>query len=234
MKKIVIVGLLLSLFCQAALAQVMPGRQYQEGVHYHKIEQLPAQRDTVEVAEVFSYMCSHCATFEPYIQSWKTRLPENVEFTRIPVLFGRRAWEMYARSYVAASLMGIEEEAHVAMMDAIWKERRQMRSMDELADFYAGFGVEKDAFIATANSFAVDARMRREQRDVAAFGITGTPSMIVRGIEGQYRISSGQQVPTFEAMLSVVDFLVAKELAVATAVAGSEGQPAPEGEVASN
>ena len=234
MKKFVIVGLLISLWCGAASAQIMPGRQYQEGIHYHQIDQLPGQRVQVEVTEVFSYMCNHCATFEPYVQSWKTRLPENVKFTRIPVLFGRRAWELYARSYVAASLMGIEEESHVAMMDAIWKERRQMRSMDELAEFYAAFGVDKDAFIATANSFAVDARMRREQRDVSAFGVTGTPSMIVRGVQGQYRISSGQQVATFEAMLSVVDYLVARETSALAALTESAAETAGESETASN
>ncbi len=213
MKRFVIIGVLFSLWCGAAFAQVMPGRQYQEGVHYFKVDQLPVQRDTVQVVEVFSYLCNHCATFEPYIQNWKTRLPENVEFARIPVLFGRRAWEMYARSYVAASLMGIEEESHVAMMDAIWKQRRQMRNMDELADFYTSFGVDKDSFLATANSFAVDARMRREQRDVQDFGINGTPAMLVKGVGGQYRIVSGQNVPTFDTMLQIVDFLVAMELA---------------------
>ncbi len=37
--------------------------------------------------------------------------------------------------------------------------------------------------------------------------------MLVKGIGGQYRIVSGQNVPTFDAMLQIVDFLVAMELA---------------------
>jgi thiol:disulfide interchange protein DsbA len=212
MKKFVFIGVLLSLWIGNVHAQIMPGRQYQEGVHYFKIDQAPVQRDSVEVTEVFSYLCNHCATFEPYMQSWMDRKPENVKLKRIPVSFGRRAWEIYARAYVAASLMGIEEESHVAMMDALWKERRQMRSLDELADFYTQFGVEKAAFLATADSFAVDAQMRREQRQAAGFGITGTPAVVVNGVNGDYRISSSEQVSSFEAMLAVVDYLVTSEL----------------------
>jgi thiol:disulfide interchange protein DsbA len=201
-----LIAILLLLGGGAALAQDAP---YRAGVHYFEIEQAPTQRDNVEVTEAFSYLCNHCATFEPYMQNWKGRMPENVVLKRISVGFGRRAWELYSRAYVTASLMGIEEASHVAMMDAIWKEGRQMRSLDELAEFYTQFGVGKESFVATAQSFNVDTQMRREQRMIQTYGVTGTPSMIVNG---RYRVSSNQQVPGFDAMLSVVDFLVAREL----------------------
>ncbi len=201
------IGAALLLVCGLLHAQTGP---FQEGVHYFEIDQAPVQRDSVEVTEAFSYLCTHCATFEPYMQSWKGRMPENVVLKRISVGFGRRAWELYARGYVTATLMGIEEPSHPAMMDAIWKENRQMRSLADLAEFYAQFGVDKDAFIATAQSFNVDTQMRREQRQIQIYGVTGTPSMIVNG---RYRVSSSQQVRGFEEMLAVVDYLVDKELA---------------------
>ena len=93
-------------------------------------------------------------------------------------------------------------------MDAIWKERKQFRSLNELADFYSGFGVEKSAFIAHFNSFAADSQLRKSQRDVQLFGITGTPSMVVNR---KYRVVSSKDVRDFNAMLDVVDFLVVKE-----------------------
>jgi len=183
---------------------------YKAGVHYFEIDQAQPPRDHVEVLEAFSYLCSHCGEFEPFMQSWKARMPENVVLRRLSVGFGRATWELYAQAYVTAVVMGIEEESHPALMDAIWKERKQMRSLDELADFYTQFGVGKDAFLATARSFSVDAQFRRDQGMVRAYGINGTPSMVVNG---RYRVASGQAVPSFEAMLQVVDFLVAKELA---------------------
>ena len=192
---------------QVAMAQA---EVYQEGVHYFKIGQMPAetQSDKVVVTELFSYGCSHCNTMEPYLESWNQSKAENVTFNRIPVAFGRKAWEMMAKSYIAAEMMGIVEQSHPAMMDAIWNKRQQFRSLDELADFYSGFGVEKSAFIAHYNSFAADSQLRKSQRDVQLFGITGTPSLVVNR---KYRVVSSKDVRDFNAMLDVVDFLVVKE-----------------------
>lgn len=205
----VILALSLLLGSQLAMAQAEP---YQEGVHYFKIDQLPAKNDSgvVEVTELFSYACSHCNTFEPYMQSWNKSKPDNVELNRIAVGFGRKSWEMMARAYIVAEMMGIVEESHVAMMDAIWNDHKQFRNLDELADFYSQFGVEKSSFIAHFNSFAADSQLRKSQRDVQLFGITGTPSLVVAR---KYRVTSSKDVKDFNAMLDVVDFLIEKETA---------------------
>ena len=205
----VIIALSLLLGSQLAMAQLEP---YQEGVHYFNIGQVPADTgsETVEVTELFSYGCSHCNTFEPYLESWNQSKPENVKFNRIAVAFGRRAWEMMARAYITAEMLGIEDESHIAMMDAIWKERKQFRTVDELADFYMQFGIERSAFLANYQSFAADSQLRKSQRDVQLFGITGTPSMVVNR---KYRVTSSKAVGDFNAMLDVVDFLVSKESA---------------------
>ena len=202
-----ILALCLLLGSQLAVAQQ---DKYQEGVHYFKIDQIPAETgsDIVEVTEIFSYACSHCNTIDPYIQAWSKNKPDNVVLNRIPVVFGRRAWEMMARGYIAAEMMGIVEESHIAMMDAIWKQGKQFRSKEELAVFYAGFGVEESAFLAHFDSFALDSQLRKSQRDVQLFGINGTPSLVVNR---KYRVTSSKDVRDFDAMLDVVDFLVAKE-----------------------
>jgi thiol:disulfide interchange protein DsbA len=182
---------------------------YQEGLHYIEIEQAPAfTGETVEVEEFFSYLCTHCNTFEPYIESWKKRLPDYVEFTQIPVVFGRKSWELYARGFITAELMGVPEAAHTAMMDRLWKEKKIMRNMDEIADFYAQFGADKQKFISTAQSFAVDGRLRKDEAKVRAYGITGTPALVVNG---RFRVSGNAAVPSFDAMLDVVDFLIELE-----------------------
>jgi thiol:disulfide interchange protein DsbA len=204
-KVILALGLLMG--SQLAMAQAEP---YQEGVHYFKVDQIPAKNDSgkVEVTELFSYACSHCNTFEPYMQNWNKTKAENVKFNRIAVAFGRKSWEMMARAYIAAEMMGIVEESHLAMMDAIWKDKKQFRNLDELADFYSQFGIERSAFIAHFKSFAADSQLRRSQRDVQLFGITGTPSLVVAR---KYRVTSSKDVKDFNTMLDVVDYLVVKE-----------------------
>jgi thiol:disulfide interchange protein DsbA len=212
------------LLAGSAFAQDSVGR-FQEGVHYFKIDPpLRQPVDGVEVTEVFSYLCNHCATFEPYMQSWKSRKPEGVKLTRIPVEFGRAIWGLYARAYVTADLLGVAEEAHVAMMDSLWKERRQMRSIEEIAEFYADFGVDPEKFVATANSFAVDMRMKNEQKAVRDAGVQGTPAMMVNG---KYRIAAGGAVTDYDVMLEVVDALVAHEQAAqGAAMVDAEAEPA--------
>ena len=205
----VILALSLLLGSQLAMAQQ---DKYQEGVHYFKIDQVPAQTDseTVEVTEAFSYGCSHCNTFEPYMQSWNKSKADNVILNRLPVVFGRKEWELMARGYIAAEMMGIVEKSHAAMMEAVWKQGKQFRSVEELADFYSGFGVERSSYIAHFQSFAADSQLRKSQRDVQLFGVTGTPSLVVNR---KYRIASNKDVGDFDVMLAVADFLIAKESA---------------------
>jgi len=214
MKKFVI-GLavsvaLLSLACtaQAQGAKLVP---YQKDLHYFLIEGAPVTTGgPMELVEAFSYLCSHCYTFEPYISAWKKRKPESVEFRRIPVVFGRGSWELYARGYVTAEMMNVGEEAHVAMMERLWKEKNTMRSIKELAEFYSQFGVDQEKFLATSGSFAVETRLKRDQQKIQSFGITGTPSLV---LNGKYRIAGNAAVPSFEVMLDVVDYLIAAESA---------------------
>ena len=195
----------------SAPAQGAANAKYKEGIHYTAIENAPmTDGKTVEVAEAFSYLCPHCASFEPYISSWEQRKPENVRFRRIPVVFGRSTWEIYARAYVTAELMGVADASHSALMDKLWKEKEVLRNMEELGQFYAAFGVDPAKFVATSKSFAVDAKLRKDQRDVQTFGVTGTPSLVVNG---KYLVAGNQAVANYDVMLDVVDYLVSLESA---------------------
>ena len=192
---------------QAATAQQEPLSPYMEGKHFFEIKQAsaPSSSDTVEVIVVFSYLCNHCNVLEPYIEAWAKKQDDNVRMKRMHVNFGG-ASEMYARSYIVSEMTGIAEESHPAMMDAIWKERKRFRNVNQLADFYAQFGVEQERFLANFQSFAADSQLRRVERDTQIFGVTGTPTIIVNR---KYR------VPNTTHVWEVVDYLVAKETAAA-------------------
>ena len=208
-KKLATVAVAAIIFSGSAQAQGMV--PYQEGLHYFEIDQASAvTADKVKVEELFSYLCSHCNTFEPYVNSWADKAPDYVDFKRIPVVFGRASWELYARGYITAEFMGLPKEAHMAMMDRLWKEKKMLRSLDQIADFYTQFGADKDKFLSTAQSFAVDGRLRKDQQLIREYGITGTPSLVVAG---KYRVSGNAALPSFEAMLEVVDYLVEIESA---------------------
>ena len=204
-----LLGVALMMFAGSVLAQGKGLVPFQEGLHYFKIDNATELKgDKVEVLEMFSYLCSHCSTFDPFANSWAARAPEYVEFRRVPVVFGRSSWEIYARAYATAQIMNLPEEAHTSMMDRLWKERKMMRSLEELADFYVQFGADREKFLSTAKSFAVDGMVRKDQQLVRDYGIRGTPSMVVNG---KYRVSASSALPSFEAMLEAVDYLVGIE-----------------------
>jgi thiol:disulfide interchange protein DsbA len=214
----------LLLLAFAGMAHAQEDR-FQEGLHYFEIEQAPVNTgSSIVVTEAFSYLCTHCNTFEPYLESWNKRKPDGVEFERIPVVFGRSSWEMYARGYVTAEMMDAPEEAHRAMMDRLWKDKEIMRSMDELATFYEQYGLDKDKFLSTSRSFAVDGKIRKDQLRLQAYGIRATPSLV---LNGKYRIVGNAAVPSFEVMLEVLDYLIEREQLV-TQQSRAAGQAAAE------
>lgn len=211
MRLSIVLVVLLLISSGALWAQTDKPVPYQEGLHYFLIDQAPADSgDTPEVTELFSYLCTHCYTFEPYVEAWAKRRPENVNFRRIPVVFGRSSWELYARGYVTAAMMDLPDEAHMALMDRLWKEKKIIRSMDELADFYTQFGADKEKFLSTSRSFAVDGKLRKDQLQVQTYGIRGTPSMVVNG---KYRVAGNAAVPSFDAILDIVDYLIEMDAA---------------------
>ena len=190
---------------QAAMAQQEPLNPYLEGKHYFEIKQAtaPSSSDTVEVTVVFSYLCNHCNVLEPYVEAWAKKQDDNVRMNRMHVNFGG-ASEMYARAYIVSEMTGVAEQSHPALMKAIWQERKRFRNVDQLAEFYSQFGLEKERFMANFQSFAADSQLRRVERDTQIFGVTGTPSIIVNR---KYR------VPNTSYVWEVVDYLVARETA---------------------
>lgn len=203
-RKVLLIGLLL-LGSQLAFAQQEPSDKFQEGTHYFKLNQAtaPSEDNSVEMTVIFSYLCSHCNTLEPYIENWAKTKPDNVKMNRIHVDFGG-ASTLFARGYIAAEMTGVADQSHGALMDAIWKKGKRFRNGEQLADFYTDFGVDKDRFMASFTSFALDSQLRRNTHDVKTFGVNGTPAIVVNR---KYR------VPNTSVIMDVVDYLIARESA---------------------
>ncbi len=207
--KLAALGLSLLLALVSPVQAQVGDVEYQEGLHYFLIEGAPARSsDTIILEEAFSYLCTHCNTFDPYVEAWKKRKPDYVQFRRIPVGFGRGSWELYSRGYVTAEMMNVPDKAHTDLMDRIWKEKNIIRDMDGLATFYSQYGLDKEKFLSTSRSFAVDGKLRKDQALVQTYGIRGTPALV---LNGKYRIAGNAAVASYDAMFEVVDYLIEKE-----------------------
>ncbi|MEM7053872.1 MAG: thiol:disulfide interchange protein DsbA/DsbL, partial [Pseudomonadota bacterium] len=179
--------------------------------------------DVVEVVEVFSYLCPHCSTFQPFIGPWEKDLPENTTFRRVPVSFNP-SWRAFARAYYTAELLDVLDDSHEALFTALHSERRPIRSASDLAKFHAEFAVSQDEFESTAESFAVQQRMRTGDADIAKWGVRSTPTLV---INNEWRVSP-RRGGTFDEVLEIADYLITRELAELVTESTAEAPSAEE------
>ncbi len=176
-------------FAQDKAAQIdtKPAKMaYQKGLHYKELDPVfeTDDKDNVIIYEFFGYKCPHCASFEPYIKSLHGKLAKNVKVVRVPVIF-QPGWDILAKAYYTAETMGIIEKTHQGMFDAIHKKHKRFNTLDDVANWYAdNYGVDKKAFLSTANSFLIDSKIRQSNRMMRAMKVMSTPMLIV---DGKYR-----------------------------------------------
>ena len=162
----------------------------------------------IEVVELFWYGCPHCYAFEPTINPWAEKLPSDVNFKRIPAMFGG-PWDAHGQLFLTLEAMGVEHKVHNAVFDAIQKQGKRLTKPDEMADFVATQGVDKDKFLATFNSFAIQGQIKQAKELAQKYGVQGVPTLIVNG---KYRFDLGTAGGP-DAVLNVADQLIAKERA---------------------
>lgn len=208
MKRAVLLMMVLWGWAFAAVAE-----EYKEGVDYELVvpPQPVADPAKIEVMEFFWYGCPHCLSFEPVLNAWVGKLPKDVQFIRQPAVFND-IWAAHAKAFFTAEALGVADKTHADFFTAIQAEHKDPKKVpllteDELAPFFVSHGVAEDAFRQAYHSFAVDTRQRQAQAMGPAYGITGTPTLVVNG---KYRIT-GQKAKSQPNMLVIADYLIAKE-----------------------
>lgn len=180
---------------------------YEAGKHYTELAE-PVRTDDpdkIEVREMFAYTCGHCFRFDPLFHEWREKQADDVNVLQTPVVWAKQM-EPYARAFYTARSMGILEQAHMDLFNALHIQRTRFGSAEDFADFYAQYGVDKEKFVKTYESFGVDSLLRQGDAKVRAFNISGTPELV---IDGRYTISASG-AGSHEDMLKVADYLVEK------------------------
>ncbi len=199
-----------------------------EGRDYFRIEpQQPkvTNTDKVEVVEIFSYGCPACNAAHTFVDKMRAELPSYATMAYLPAGFRPdENWVVYQRAYYAAKALGIAAETYDDMFDATWKSgetatynlatgrpkpRSEWPDIHDIAGFYARFGVKPEEFVAVANSFAVDTKIKRADKLIKDYGVPATPSFVV---DGKYRFSF-TTVGSYEKGIELAKWLVAKEAA---------------------
>jgi len=183
---------------------------FKEGVQYQRLAS-PQPTDTgdrIEVIEFFWYGCPHCYHLEPELEAWVKKLPDDVAFRRVPAVLGP-AWELLARAWYTAQVLDVVDKVHQPLFDAIHKEHKRLRTVDDLAALFAAQGVPEAEFRKAWKSFPVVMNTNRARQARERYGLQGVPTLVV---DGKYR-TSATLAGSNQNMLKVVDYLIGKERA---------------------
>jgi len=210
-----------------AAAPFVDNGKWVEGKNYFVIE--PAQPTShpgkIEVTEVFSYACPACNGFHSTVDQIAKSLPPNAVMNYLAASFRPdENWPVFQRAFYAAQALGVVDKSHDAMFDASWKTgelstydlkagkpkpKDAWPTIDDIAKFYAKYGVDPKEFVGVANSFSINTQMKRADDLMKAYGVDSTPTMI---IDGKYRFTPNS-AGGFAQSIELTQWLVAKEAA---------------------
>jgi thiol:disulfide interchange protein DsbA len=173
---------------------------------------LPAAQGTsspagkIEVAEIFWYGCGHCYNLEPLITDWVKKLPSDVNFVRIPVMWNP-ANDIHARAYYTAEALGKLDSITPAIFGAIHVDNKPMTDEKDIQKLFEQHGVPAADFNRTFRSFSVDSQLKRAKDLTVKYRVQGVPLLVVNG---KYT-TNGPQIRSHQDLLAVTEELVQRE-----------------------
>ena len=182
--------------------------KYEAGVHYEVLPQpiRTADATKIEVNEVFSYTCGHCFNFEAVLHPWSKNLAADVDFQQTPAVW-QPSLEPFARAYYSAVMLGVLDQTHMTIFEALHVKKQPLRSEEDFAAIFNAADVDGLRFSKAYNSFGMTSMVNQAKARVRGYRVQGTPEVIVNG---KYRVSS-RNAGGFDGMLNVADFLIEKE-----------------------
>ncbi|HWX66652.1 MAG TPA: thiol:disulfide interchange protein DsbA/DsbL [Rhodanobacter sp.] len=211
-----------------AAAPFVDDGKWVEGKDYERID--PAQpkltsTDKIEVVEAFSYGCPACNAYHPTMNQLVKELPSNAVVAFLPASFmPQENWVTLQRAYLTAQSLGVAEKANDAMYNAVWitrelssmkpnddglKPKEALPTIADIAKVYAKFGADPKEFVAVSDSFTINTKMKRADELMKAYGVEGTPTLI---IDGKYRVNP-LRLGDMAKSIELTKWLVAKEAA---------------------
>lgn len=190
------------------LSTTIFANSYVEGKHYIKLDKpvKTANKDKVEVKELFWYYCPHCFNVEPILHDWVEKLPGNVDFVRQPAVFSDR-WINGAIFYYVLEQLGEVDRLHAKLFDAIHLHKTAFIDQEDFVEWLGDHNVDQDKANKAFKSFSVRVKVNKSKINTAKYRTTGVPAIV---INGKYWTDASHAGGEFN-MFKVADYLIAKE-----------------------
>ena len=195
----------------ASITSPVAGHEYRDAGGASQV----APQGRIEVTEFFWYSCPHCNAFDPYLADWVKSQGSRIEFKRIPVAF-HPGDENLQKLYFALELLGKTEQLHSKIFHAIHVEHAHLNDENAIADFVAGQGIDRAAFVSAFQSFSVATMVQHARQSAANFQIDSVPMLVIGGrfvtspsMAGA-SLGDEPEVNYYQAAFKVSDWLLAK------------------------
>jgi thiol:disulfide interchange protein DsbA len=198
-----------TLTAAVALAPVLPRLAHAQspvaGTEFREVRPTVAtdSGSKVEVLEFFQYSCPHCFNFAPAMHDWSKKIPADVAFKRVSINWDNSTVN-HTKTYYALEQLGKVDDVHIKFFTAIHANRQRLLDPNEIADFMAANGIEKQKWLDAFNSFTVNTRVGKAAQVWRAYKIDGTPAI---GIDGKF-VTAPSMAKGQKESLAVTDFLV--------------------------
>lgn len=185
-------GLAAATFVTNALAELVEGKNY-----FRLKAPVPVETGKkIEVIEFFSYGCPHCSELEKYLIPWRAKLPADVQFRRVPVMFQDR-WVNLGKIYYTLDALGDEEKLSPDVFAAIHGQNLSLWNDKTFFDWAASKGLDRKKVEDVYTSFAISGKMNRARQQAQTFDIQSVPTVVVDGkfITGSDKVGTHAQLP---------------------------------------
>lgn len=184
-----------------ARAEIVEGRDY-------TVLSSPKPTETgknIEVIEFFWYGCPHCNELHPHLKAWQKRASKDVSFRYVPAV-ARASWVPGAKTFYTLDTLGLVNEMHDKVFDAIHDEKIDLGKEDILFDWIVKQGIDRKKFVDVYSSFAVQNQATRSAQMLKEYSLTGVPALV---INGKY-VTSGRMGSTPQENIRILESLIEK------------------------
>jgi len=179
-----------------------------EGQHYERLEtpvETVVEEGQIEVIEAFWFGCPHCYRLQSSVTEWYETLEDDVSVVKMPATMGGD-WNTHATAFYAAEQLGIEEDLHADFFTAIHEDGQALNDTDDLAAFFANYGVSEEEARDALTSFGVRSDVSRAHSRMRDMQLMGVPALI---IDGQYLVSPSS-AGSLDNMPQIAETLIAR------------------------
>lgn len=197
---------LTAMLMSATSAQV----QFTEGAHFQRLKTPQAVESgaRIEVIEFFSYACAHCRDLEEFLGPWIKKVPADISFKRVPVMFYPQ-WVNLAKVYL--TLEGLRrEDLSAKVFAAVHASGVKLHEEKVFFEWAASNGLDLKKTQDMWGSFAINTKVNRAKALAISYELDGVPTLFV---DGKFKLQSateGQGLVAHKNAPAALDFLIAK------------------------